>query len=65
MSDPLAMQIYTEYLRQLDAVETRGVNLTTWETNFIARIAPKLRRGDWITQGEAYKLEQIYANRTP
>lgn len=49
----------------LNFILLHGVNLTTWEENFVTRVSEKLvlnRRE--LSDAEHDKLEQIYAERT-
>lgn len=68
--DPLAAlaadeDLVNKYRGWVAAIDKDGVNLTRWEIQHVARVARKLQTGQQLTENEAYKLEQIYAERTP
>lgn len=46
-------------------IQQAGVNLTPWETRFVASVAELLRRGLALSDPQAQALERIYADRTP
>ena len=49
----------------LDAIESKGVNLTVWEEEFIESIATKISAGRSLTENQADVLERIYSQRVP
>lgn len=55
-----------KHLDWLEAIESDGVNLTTWEEEFVASIRDRFDRG-WttLTEKQAEILERIYAQKTP
>ena len=49
----------------VEAIETRGFNLTTWEAGFIESMRNRIDAGRTFTDEQAQKIEEIYAERTP
>lgn len=49
----------------LDALERDGVNLSSWETDFVESIRLQLRSGRTLSEKQADTLERIYSARTP
>ncbi len=49
----------------LDALERNGVNLTTWEEEFVADMRALRERDGMLSVRQAETLESIYAKRTP
>jgi hypothetical protein len=49
----------------LDAIETDGVNLTTWEEAFVASVRDQFDRTGTLSRNQREILERIYAERTP
>jgi hypothetical protein len=50
----------------LAAIETEGLNLTSWEEGFISDLRDRFDRG-WctLTKKQAKTLERIYSEKTP
>jgi hypothetical protein len=59
MSDP------SEWDRWLDAIISRGVNLTTWEEEFVESVERQRELGRMLSEKQAEILERIYSERTP
>jgi hypothetical protein len=49
----------------LDAVESDGVNLSTWETDFIESLRRQVDAGRTLSEKQGEILERIYAEKTP
>lgn len=52
----------------IDAVIQRGVNLSTWESEFIEKMETKMETyGDRVrfSERKAEKIEEIYTERVP
>ncbi len=49
----------------LEAIEHLGVNLTTWEEEFVASLRSQFDAGRELTDKQLETLERIYAQRTP
>lgn len=54
-----------DQLTALEAIEREGVNLTTWEEEFIESIRERVDAGRPLTEKQIEILESIYAKRTP
>lgn len=48
----------------LETIEHEGVNLTTWEEDFIESIRSRMDAGQELSERQAETLEAIYAKRT-
>lgn len=59
------MSTSADWLAWLEAVETDGVNLTAWETDFIESLREQVDRGRTLSERQAEILERIYAEKTP
>lgn len=54
------------YEQWLEAIESEGLNLTTWELKFIEDMRDRFdRRQTALTPSQAEQLERIYSERTP
>jgi hypothetical protein len=51
--------------RMLDTIEREGVNLTTWEEQFVEDMLAKRARHSTLTEAQAAVVERIYVDRTP
>ena len=49
----------------LEAIEHQGVNLTTWEEEFVESLRSQFDAGRDLTERQLETLERIYAQRTP
>ena len=49
----------------LEAIEHQGVNLTTWEEEFVESLRSQFNAGRELTEKQVETLERIYAERTP
>jgi hypothetical protein len=49
----------------LDAIQQHGVNLSTWETDFIESLVIQREAGRRLSEKQAEILERIYAEKTP
>lgn len=49
----------------LEAVEQDGVNLTTWEQDFVESLRTQRQSGRRLSDKQAEILERIYAEKTP
>lgn len=54
-----------EWQKWLRIIRAEGVNLTTWEEEFIENVGGLLDADRMLTDSQAFHLEQIYAKRTP
>lgn len=48
----------------LETIERMGVNLTSWEEDFIESLREQMAAGRALTERQAETLERIYAKRT-
>lgn len=49
----------------LDAINQRGVNLTSWEEEFIESVTMQVAKGRPITDKQFAIIERIYTKRVP
>jgi hypothetical protein len=49
----------------LTSIQNNGVNLTTWELDFVESISQQLAAGRRMSEKQAEILERIYAEKTP
>jgi hypothetical protein len=49
----------------MDAIKQRGVNLTTWEEDFIESIDLQIEGGRVPSEKQAAIIERIYTDRVP
>jgi hypothetical protein len=49
----------------IEAILTDGVNLSTWETDFVESIEIQRKSGRQLSDKQAEILERIYAEKTP
>ena len=54
-----------DQLTALEDIERNGVNLTTWEEDFIESIRAQVDAGRPLSERQVEILESIYAKRTP
>jgi hypothetical protein len=48
-----------------DAIEENGINLTTWEIDWIESVKPRWEKGYKLSDKEMEILERIYIQRVP
>lgn len=60
---PKKPEVYQQWLKAIDEEATE--DLTHWEEKFLEDIRAKVVNGWSITQFQAEKLEEIYAEKTP
>lgn len=51
--------------RWIEEVNSNGVNLTTWEMEFMESITSQFEAGKNLTEKQVENLERIRADRTP
>ena len=49
----------------IEAIERQGVNLTSWEEDFVESLRSQFDAGRELTDKQLETLERIYAQRTP
>jgi hypothetical protein len=49
----------------LSEIHENGVNLTTWEADFVESIVSQRERGRKLSDKQVEILERIYAEKTP
>lgn len=49
----------------VDQITLEGVNLTTWEEEFVESVESQLDGGRKLTKRQAEILERIYSEKTP
>ena len=54
-----------DWVYWLDQIEDNGVNLSTWETDFIESLQAQRAAKHRLSEKQAAILERIYAERTP
>lgn len=57
---PQPIEVYREWMRKILA----EAEVTAWENVFLRDIDMRLQTGQQLTQAQAEKLEQIYADKT-
>lgn len=59
---PQSIDIYKAWVDAI--INEASDELNDWETNFVNDMQERLDSGRNLTEGQANKLEQIYANKT-
>ena len=49
----------------LDQIEAHGVNLTTWEEDFVESVRSAVNRGLILSEKQIAIIERIYTEKTP
>jgi hypothetical protein len=49
----------------LEQIQIHGLNLTTWEEDFVESVAAQVKAGHPVSERQAEIIERIYAERTP
>ena len=49
----------------IEAVQADGVNLSTWEIDFVESLEAQRKQGRRLSEKQVETLERIYAEKTP
>jgi hypothetical protein len=59
------LSTHDDHVEWLDAVESDGVNLSTWEIDFVQSLRRQMDAGRRLSEKQAEILERIFAEKTP